>query len=316
MFYLSKKKYILFLITTILLFVCNVRINAQRNLIIGRILDSASMQPIPFATIYVDSVNATISDEQGEFRLPLETWRNQDILRITNVGYEGKKIQIGSLKRLQLNIIYLRESIYELDAVEISEKKQRLQKPEDIVGRAISYIPFNYPLTPVIYKGYYREYLKDGNNFINLFESILDLQDYGISSTEPFNASLEFKRLNQSFRIDTTLFRTYDNKDKFVPMANVRAEGKNELVVLKSTDPVKNKDGSSISFIDNFRKDFIRNHTFSKVSFTWMDDQLYYVIPFVDKVNYARGINQVKMHGTIYINADDFAVKSELSGGY
>ncbi|HYX08823.1 MAG TPA: hypothetical protein VE912_18970, partial [Bacteroidales bacterium] len=67
--------------------------------------------------------------------------------------------------------------------------------------------------------------------------------------------------------------------------------------------------GSSISFIDNFRKDFIRNHTFSKVSFTWMDDQLYYVIPFVDKVNYARGINQVKMHGTIYINADDFAVK-------
>ncbi len=306
---LFKNKYIFFLSAALLLFGFNVQINAQQNLLIGRIVDAFTNQPVPFATVFVDSVNATISDQQGEFRLSLDSWRNQDTLRITCVGYDGEKIQIGKLQRLQLNTIYLHESIYEMDAVEIREKKKRPQKPEDIVQTAINFIPFNYPLTPVIYKGYYREYLKDGDKFVNLFESILDLQDYGISSSEPFNASLEFKKLNESFRIDTTLFKTYDNKDKFVPMANVRAEGKNELVVLKSTDPVKNEDGRSVSFIDNFRKDFIRNHSFQKVSFTWLNDRLYYVIPFVDRVNYARGISQVKMHGTIYINADDFAVK-------
>ena len=287
--YCSLNKNFVRIIFCVILFLgLTFPVNAQQNIIIGRILDSVTNQPVPFATVYIDSLNATISDEQGEFRMPVDAGRSEDTIRITSVGYEGKRMQVGNLKRLQLNIIYLKESIYELNAIEISEKKKRLQKPEDIVGRAISYIPFNYSLTPVIYKGYYREYLKDGKSFINLFESILDLQDYGISSTEPFHASLEFKRLNESFRIDTTLFRTYDNKDKFVPLANVRAEGKNELVVLKSTDPVKNEDGSSVSFIDNFRKDFINNHTFSKVSFTWLNDQLYYVIPFVDKVNYAR----------------------------
>ena len=104
-----------------------------------------------------------------------------------------------------------------MDEVLFTTDKVKLPSSKKLVDFAISRIPRLYPSDPVIYKGYYREYLRKGDDFINLFESILNLIDFGPASQETYLASLDYKRLNSDFEIDSTLFRTYENRKKFVP---------------------------------------------------------------------------------------------------
>jgi hypothetical protein len=309
MYHLNRKSTlaIILLVSFFMIVISNTY--SQINLIKGTIIDSSTLEPVAFATVFLDFKTGTIADEQGFFSLPISSSQFGDTLKITCIGYSGKLLLIDQMLLFQLNTIYLQKNIYELKSIAVKAKARRVQKPEKIISKAIDLIPDNYTSKPVVYKGYYREYLRDRNDFINLFESVLNMEDFGIASTNDFNANLEFKKLNEDFRFDSSLFKPYDNEEKFVPLAKVHVEGKNELALLKSTDPIKNSFGFSVSYIDNFRKDFLVNHNFNNPKLTYLNDRPYYVISFIDNVNYRVGIDRINMNGTIYIDAENYGIK-------
>ncbi len=295
----------------LILLLVNSRLYAQDNpiRIKGILSDSSNNEPISFATVFINPGTATITDEQGNFRLSLKTLSPFDSLKISCIGYEDRKMPLAGMSLSEVNMIFLRKSIFEIEEVVVKARQVKILPSKKIVEASISSIPYRFPTVPVLYKGYYREYLKAGDEFVNLFESVMNIKDFGQESEETFLASLDYKRLNRNFRTDSSLFKMYDNKEKFVPLAKVKLVGKNELSVLMSTNPVKFSRGRSVSFIDNFRTDFVNNHEFGKARVTLMDGRPYYIIPFEDKVSYYKGANHVEAEGTIYIDATNLGVK-------
>ena len=140
-------------------------LDAQDIVIKGSVVDSLSNEPVPFATVFLNPGTATIADEQGNFSLPLKTVRKDDTLKISCVGYSNRQIPLDQILPAQINIIRLNKAVFEINPVEINAKAHRIPDSEKIIRAAISWIPRIFPADPVLYKGYYREYLKRREQF-------------------------------------------------------------------------------------------------------------------------------------------------------
>src|SRR5688500_2835889 len=76
----------------------------------GKIVDGSN-KPLPYATIRLKNVSiGVVSNQSGDFRLPLKPQFSRDTLIISYIGYATKKIPIVQLKSELSNIIVLRES--------------------------------------------------------------------------------------------------------------------------------------------------------------------------------------------------------------
>ena len=71
------------MLISLLLAVCAFS-HAQEH-IVGRVVDAKTGEPLPFASIYVNGENSTISNADGEFCVDIES---TDSLRFTYVGYK------------------------------------------------------------------------------------------------------------------------------------------------------------------------------------------------------------------------------------
>lgn len=147
------------LITLLFIAVFNQMLIAQNIVIRGSVIDSVNMKPVPFATLFIKNETGTISDEQGNFTLSLTTMLLDDTIKFTSIGYSNKSLPVRLVA--SMDRIYLAKTIYELKSVVVQAKPQKIQKPEDIIQRAIDNINANYPSDRSIYKGYYWEYVKD-----------------------------------------------------------------------------------------------------------------------------------------------------------
>ena len=112
-------------------------INAQSKKV--KIIDSLSLESIPFASVYFSNNNGLISDEQGYFELISEQFNKGDTLFVSSMGFKTKKIPLGfftdSIIRLKQESITLNNVIVtnkQLTSSEIIEKvKQNLKSNYD-----------------------------------------------------------------------------------------------------------------------------------------------------------------------------------------
>ena len=108
-------------------------INAQSKKV--KIIDSLSLESVPFASVYFSNNNGLISDEDGYFELISEQFNAGDTLFISSMGFKTKKIPLGvftdSIIRLKQESITLNNVIVtnkQLTSSEIIEKvKQNLK---------------------------------------------------------------------------------------------------------------------------------------------------------------------------------------------
>ena len=79
-----------------LLFICNTNHSfSQRKLIIGRILDKQSDEPLPFASAkFKFAGNGVLTDSSGTFVLETERINPKDSLIISSVGYKSLSISV------------------------------------------------------------------------------------------------------------------------------------------------------------------------------------------------------------------------------
>jgi len=159
--FLIMKRFIIFL-----LFAVNIK--AQSTSV--KILDSISLNPIPFATVYFSNSSGVISDENGDFELIKNELNDEDSLFISSMGY--KKVSY-SLNRFNDSIIFLSPKPIELNNVIITNRKLSSQ---EIIEKIKAAITQNYQTDLSENKIFYRkEYNSTIEKFeINKFKSSID----------------------------------------------------------------------------------------------------------------------------------------------
>ena len=108
----------------------------------GRIVDSKSGAPIPFATILLkgkgqEGTFGVVSNTEGDFRIPVSYSERVDTIVVSCIGYVTKKFRISQLSEFRIQIIRLDEATLRLGEVEIKAKSRSRMTALDIVRRAI-----------------------------------------------------------------------------------------------------------------------------------------------------------------------------------
>ena len=274
------------------------------------IVDSSNEEPVAFSTVSWGEDKGTISDITGFVRFNIQKEELDDTITISCIGYDSKRIPISSLSEKEMNHIFLNPGILEMKKVIVEGKRKRVRGSEEIIEKAISSIPKNYPQDTVIYHGYYREYTKQSEKYINVFESIIDLQDPGFDSQDHFMAEMLYKRLNRDFKTDGLLIKPYDNFKKYVPYALMPIQYNNELLILRAHDPVRNYNRFSFDFIKTLEDNFIENHLFEKPKLTYLKGEPFYYIQFRENPWTVRSENRIfGVKGYLYISAQDYGIK-------
>jgi len=298
----------------------------------GKVLDSLTKEPISFTFIILNNNNiGIVANEEGDFKLNINSKFLSDTLKISCIGYATKTIEFKKFNPKQLNTVLLSPSITVLDEVKLIAIKKKISS-RTLIKRAIKNISKNYPTTPFSYVSYYREYQKEDNDYLNLNEAIIHTNDSGFNSDNAIskNRLLDYKndtvfnRRNINLLYDTIAIPNYFRPNKFIPNAYLPNQGGNEFFILMAHDPIRRYQSKSFSFVDRFSKDFLKNHKFSDIQPVFNDDLLLLKVEFIAKelIEDGPGAGFGKMiilpkdnssinvtaFGEIYIQPDDYSI--------
>ncbi|WP_297792276.1 carboxypeptidase-like regulatory domain-containing protein [uncultured Eudoraea sp.] len=298
-----------------LLIVFNISLTSAQKpeFIYGRLLNIISKEPIPFATIRVQNYAlGVISNADGGFKIPLKYQTLGDVLEVSSMGYETKIILISELISNEINIIYLKEGIIELEEAVLKARKKRPLGTKRIVRNAINAIPRNYPISSFSTLGYYRDYQLDKNKYLNLNEAILEVFDGGFDKSDLKTTKVRLYdfRENTDFERNSVARQPYNYKSglKVIDNAYLHDFGGNEFTILRIHDAIRNYEYETYSFVNRFKYEFLSNHSFKRKQDTYLKGEYLYTIDF--KKSYENYL----AYGTLYISRKDFAIhKMEYS---
>lgn len=295
----------------------------QDLVIKGKIVDSQTDLPIPFATIKLKAkMLGVVSNSNGDFQIPIKYSDTADSIIISCIGYTNKTVAFEDLHHAVFNFIKIAPSISSLDEIVVTPKNKGILTASRILRFAIANLEVNYPQEPFSYIGYYRDYQLLDTNYLNLNEAIIEVYDRGFSSNDFAETAIElyeFKQ-NSDFMIDTTTTRPYDNKpadygrgkNKYIPNATLSPLGGSELSILRLHDAIRNHNRFSFSFVNVFIKDFENNHLLKLEEEVYLDTIPLYCISF--RSRFDAGGPRNFSEGKLFIEKGNFSIhKMEYS---
>ncbi len=292
----------------------NIAFSQAKEYINGKIINSSTGNPVQFATVRLKKNQLGVyANADGDFRLSNTTNFRNDSIIITCIGYIRKAISYNDLDRNSVNNILLEQSVYGLKEVTITAKR-RIPGSALLIERAMRRFRSNYPQKPFSYIAYYRDYQKEGGNYINLNEAIIQALDNGFRTLSTSNKYrlLDFRENLEFPRITITPFYSLDHSNdyfsgsKFIPNATLGDQNGNELFILMVHDAIRNNSVRSFSFADYFAVDFLKNHIVSDPIAVYDNDLLLYRINFRGKP-WVTGKN-LTVSGAIYIQPGDYSI--------
>ncbi len=173
----------------------------------GKVIDSQTSEPVPFATIHLKNSQVGVyTNAEGDFRILNNPGFQSDSLIVTCIGFNRLSVAFSKLKISELNSLKLVPNIYSLNEVRINARKNRRLSPAIIIARALRNIKKNNPSIPFSYVSYYRDYQKDSINYLNLNEAIIQTLDKGFNYPSDSNRYrlLDFKKNMDFTRINIT----------------------------------------------------------------------------------------------------------------
>jgi hypothetical protein len=291
-----------------------------------QLVDGSDKRPIVFATvILLNSRVGVISDENGNFRIPVKYLTQDESLRISCIGYETQIFEVGELQHRKSNVLTLIQKLESLDEIVLKiDKKEKQYGARKIVRFAIKNIPNNYPVAPFGHIAYYRDYqkivdvrqLEDKHplktaSYVNLNEGIVKVFDAGFGTNKFFDsrnqAALIQYGLNRNFATDSLLAVPYDNFNvKYLKGVTLSPLGGNELYLLSIGNCIRNYDQNSFSFVGVMNKDFVKQHSFWIDKIVFLDDEPIYKIDFLSSI---QGMDRYfKGSGSIYVGKYDYGI--------
>ena len=295
----------------------------QIDYIRGKVINSKNSEPVPYATIHLKiSQVGVISNAEGDFMILNSPRFQSDSLIVSCIGFRRTALAYPFLKTSGVNVLKLVPNIYSLNEVTVTARRIRVS-PEVIISRALRNIKKNSPDMPFTYVSYYRDYQKNGSNYLNMNEAIIQTLDNGFTSASNSNKYrlLDFKKNIDFQRMNITPYYNLPETDhsnesyKSIPHAMVGDQYGNELFILLVHDAIRNFDKRSFSFVDTLSKNFLDNHRFSDPIGIHDGSTLLYKIEFTAKRQITG--DSLQMKGTIFIQPDDYSIhKLEYSGSF
>ena len=140
-------------------------LNSQSKRI--KIIDSLSLESIPFASVYFSNNNGLISDEEGYFELIPEQFNTGDTLFVSSLGFKTKKIHLNFFRD---SIIRLKQESITLKNVVVTNKQLTSL---EIIKRVKQNLDYNYNKEISEYKLFFRQdYSQTNEEFaLNKFKS-------------------------------------------------------------------------------------------------------------------------------------------------
>jgi len=288
----------------------SIQLSAQDKVTLkGRILDSVTKEPLPFATISIpQSQTGVISNEFGEFQYHIPENFEKSVVQITFLGYEPINLEVAKIKTDVLTTFKMVPRMQQLPEIEVNGIKGKTPA-SDIVFNAIRFLGRSHPNKETLLYGYYRDYVRpvQTNEYKNLMEAALVIDDKGFNTFDSkTKIKLEQLRFKPDVAIDSTLNSAYDGKSKFIP--NARLSGANELTILRTHDPIRNHDVRTFSYVYIFDSNFFANHEFAYEEITKVDSDTIYCIRFDKYKKYDKTQTEYIIQGKIYIISKTYAI--------
>lgn len=243
----------------------------------GKVIDREEKVVLPYSSISVAKKNiGTISNIDGEFELKIPDTMLEDTIVVSCLGYKQYRIPVNEITEEAATVFLLPTSI------QLREIKVTVINPQDILNRILIKIPLNYPRNPEIMTSFYREVLKQDNNYIDVAEAILEIRKASYDNTF---AEDKVKLIKGRKSLNVKPFQFVDFKIQGGPY------------YITKLDAVKTLD----SFLDPEFREFYKYSLEEIVEF---DNRDTYVIRFKPK----EKVDYPCYQGKLYVDMSSFAL--------
>ncbi len=257
-----------------------VELSVEKPIIInfrGKIIDREEKDVLPYTSISVLGRNiGTISNIDGEFELKIPGTMINDTIVISCLGYKQYHIPVTQITDGAATI-FLRPTSFPIKEIRVT-----VINPQGILGRILSKISLNYPRNPEIMTAFYREVLKQDNEYIDVAEAILEIRK---SSYENTFAEDKVKYLKGRKSLNVKPFKFVDFKIQGGPYYITK------LDVVKTLD----------SFLDPEFREFYK---YSLDQIVELNNRDTYVIRFKPK----EKVDHPCYQGKLYVDMSSFAL--------
>jgi len=244
----------------------------------GRVLDANTNRSLPFAAVEVIGNNiATVTNIDGEFIIKVPKESDASQLKISYIGYGNKTVALGEFSENRTHNIML-----DPKAIQLQEITVRPQDALDLIMDALAFIKENYSVEPMMMRGFYRETIERGRNYVSISEAVVDIFKGGYTNSFQLDQVKLFKGRKSADveKMDTVLFKLQG--------------GPNTAVLL---DVVKNP---YILLSEQYKEIY----NFSLTEVITIDDRLHYVIGFHQK----EYIDDPYYMGKLYVDMEKLAI--------
>ena len=240
----------------------------------GKVVDAATGEPLPAASVILFSSRKTtglVANKQGVFSFI----GSVDSIRVSMVGYRSKTI----FSKEFINKNYFEVGL-EAVAAELSEVIVKKTTALDIIKKVIAAIPSFQPKENFENKGFYREIIKDKENYFSVAEAVFAAQ------YSPAKESYKLKLIQGRSKEDVAYTRLFED---YHPGGGPQS-AISKSFILELPD-----------FLD-IKK--IKYFTYKINSLVQFDGRWLYSISFDQKPD----VKQALEKGRLLIDADEFAV--------
>ncbi|MGA1978576.1 MAG: carboxypeptidase-like regulatory domain-containing protein [Bacteroidales bacterium] len=252
-------------------------IHDMADYISGTVIDDESGEPLPSASIAIrHKGKGTIANASGEFSLRITSDCLPDTLNVSFIGFVSREIPVKNSLGNNFSIRMKREY------VSIPEIIIRTKIPQEIIYKAVAAIPENYGNTPAMLTGFYREGVMKKQELQIYSEAVVQIYK------SAYTASLvkDQMRIYKSRKIENT--KTSDT---------LAIRLKAGLSTCLDLDVIKN-------LVDFLSRETMPEYSYRITDIVSTDDETAYVIDFEQK----EGVDLPRYRGSVYINADDYAI--------
>ncbi|MBL7966098.1 MAG: carboxypeptidase-like regulatory domain-containing protein [Prolixibacteraceae bacterium] len=243
----------------------------------GRVVDREEKEVLPYTSISVFQKNiGTISNTDGDFELKIPESMSTDTIVFSCLGYRQYRIPISQITPESITI-YLQST-----SIQLKEIKVTVINPNEILNKILSKINLNYSRDPEIMTSFYREVLKQDNQYIDVAEAVMEIRKAPYDNNF---AQDKVKYVKGRKNINVKPFKYVDFKIQGGPY------------YITKLDAVKTLD----SFLDPEFRDFYKYSLDEIVEF---DNRETYVIKFKPK----EKVDYPCYQGKLYVDMSSFAL--------
>lgn len=244
----------------------------------GKVVDSNSNNSLPFATIEaLGSNTATVTNIDGDFTIKIEKTANVSQLKISYIGFQNKIVNLSDFEDQKSHTVMLEQSTIQLKQVTIRPKDAG-----ELITKVLDNIRNNYSDQPMMMRGFYRETIQRGRNYVSISEAIIDvykgayINEYQVDQVKLFKG----RKSADVEKMDTVLFKVQGGPNTTILMDVV----KNPYILLS--------------------EEYIEIYDFRLTDVITIDDRLHYVISF----NQKEYVDDPYYKGRFYIDMDKLAI--------